>query len=102
MLNALTGWEYGPQELLAAGDRSVALKRAISNKLGVTRNHDMLPEICREPLNEGTTAGIQPDMEKMLQEYYQYRGWDWQTGKPSKDKLIELELTHVAEELYSQ
>jgi aldehyde:ferredoxin oxidoreductase len=102
MLNALTGWKFGPQELLATGDRSVALKRAISNKLGVTRNHDMLPEICREPLNEGTTAGIQPDMEKMLQEYYQYRGWDWQTGKPSKDKLIELELTHVAEELYSQ
>jgi aldehyde:ferredoxin oxidoreductase len=102
MLNALTGWEYGLQELLATGDRSVALKRAISNKLGVTRDHDMLPEICREPLSEGTTAGIQPDMEKMLKEYYQYRDWDWQTGKPSKDKLTELGLTQVAEELHSQ
>ena len=102
ILNALTGWEFGPEELLAAGDRSVNLKRAISNKLGVTRNDDILPKICLEPLNEGTTAGIRPDMQTMLKEYYQYRGWDWQTGKPTKEKLMELGLTQAAEDLYRQ
>jgi aldehyde:ferredoxin oxidoreductase len=102
MLNALTGWEFGPEELLAAGDRSVTLKRAISNRFGVTRAHDMLPKICLEPLSEGTTDGIRPDMEKMLKEYYRYRGWDWQTGKPTNEKLMELGLTQAAEDLYGQ
>jgi aldehyde:ferredoxin oxidoreductase len=102
MLNALTGWDFGPEELLAAGERSVNLKRAINNRFGVTRDHDILPKICLEPLSEGTTDGIQPDMEVMLHEYYRYRGWDWQTGKPTKEKLMELGLTQAAQDLYSQ
>ncbi len=100
MLNALTGWDYDPEKLLAAGERSVNLKRAISNRLGVTRQHDGLPGICLDPLQEGATAGSRPDMEAMLKEYYSYRGWGWETGKPSKEKLIELELTRAAEDLH--
>lgn len=101
ILNALTGWAFKPEELLAAGDRSVNIKRAVSNKFGLTREHDVLPQICLNALDEGTTAGVQPDMEVMLKEYYQYRGWDWDTGKPTQDKLRELGLTRVAEDLYS-
>ncbi len=101
MLNALTGWEFGPEELLAAGDRSVNIKRAVSNRFGLTREHDTLPQICRDALDEGTTAGIEPNMEVMLKEYYQYRGWDWATGKPTREKLIELGLNQVAEDFYS-
>jgi aldehyde:ferredoxin oxidoreductase len=41
-------------------------------------------------------------MEMMLEEYYHYRGWDRETGKPSKEKLIELGLNRVAEDLYPQ
>ena len=39
-------------------------------------------------------------MNLMLKEYYDYRGWDLQTGKPTREKLIELGLDNVAEELY--
>ena len=100
MLNAITGWDFGPKELLAAGDRSINLKRAISNRLGLTREHDKLPQICATALDEGTTAGIKPEMEKMLRDYYQFRGWDWATGRPSKEKLLELGLNQVAAEMY--
>ncbi|MBP1714270.1 MAG: aldehyde:ferredoxin oxidoreductase [Deltaproteobacteria bacterium] len=100
MLNAITGWEFGPKELLEAGDRSINLKRAVSNRLGVTREHDKLPRICETPLDEGTTAGIKPEMEKMLKSYYQFRGWDWATGRPSKEKLLELGLNEVAAVMY--
>jgi aldehyde:ferredoxin oxidoreductase len=102
MLNALTGWEFGPEELLAAGDRSVNIKRAVSNRFGLTRDHDTLPQICREALDEGTTAGVVPDMDVMLKEYYQYRGWDWATGRPTREKLVELGLNQVADEFYPQ
>ena len=101
MLNAITGWEFSHEDLLAAGNRSINLKRAISNLQGVTRDHDRLPEICLVPLSEGTTDGVQPNMEVMLKEYYQYHGWDWESGKPAKDKLIDLGLAQVAAKLYS-
>lgn len=99
MLKAITGWDYSPQELLITGDRSVNLKRVISNKMGLKREHDRLPRICSSPLDEGSTAGIAPNMEKMLREYYQFRRWDWETGKPKKDKLLELGLSQAAAEI---
>jgi len=100
MLNSITGWEYGAKELLAAGDRSINLKRAISNQLGLNREHDRLPRICSAALDEGSTAGVEPDLEKMLKGYYQFRGWDWETGRPTKAKLLELGLNQVAGEMY--
>jgi len=100
MLNGLTGWAYTPEELLRAGDRSMNIKRAVSVRFGVTREHDCLPKICLQPLQEGTTANVVPDMDKMLREYYNYRGWIWETGRPSKEKLLELGLTQVAKDLY--
>lgn len=100
MLNSITGWEYGAKELLAAGDRSINLKRAISNQLGLNREHDRLPRICSAALDEGSTAGVEPDLEKMLKGYYQFRGWDWETGRPTKAKLLELGLNQVAAEMY--
>jgi len=101
ILNAITGWDYTPDQLLATGDRSMNIKRAISVKRGLTRQHDCLPEICLQPLDEGTSADLVPDMEKMLREYYESRSWVWETGRPAKEKLLELDLPQVAEDLYS-
>lgn len=101
LLSAITGAEWNPERLMAVGDRSIAIKRAISSKRGVTREHDRLPEICMRPLDEGTSADLVPDMDKMLREYYAYRSWDWETGRPSKEKLLELGLDQVAEDLYA-
>ncbi len=100
VLNALTGWSFAPPELLAAGDRSVNLKRAIGVKFGLGRGHDTLPEICLRPLEEGSTAGMRPDMDAMLREYYRYRGWDWETGWPTREKLLDLGLDRVAGQMY--
>ncbi|MBW2366324.1 MAG: aldehyde ferredoxin oxidoreductase family protein [Deltaproteobacteria bacterium] len=101
LLNAITGWDYDPAALLAAGDRSMAIKRAISNLQGVNRTHDALPAICAEPLKDGFTAGIKPDMDLMLKEYYAHRGWDEETGKPTKETLAALDLKHVADKMYA-
>ena len=100
MLNAITGWGYTPDDLLAAGNRSMTIKRALSNKFGVTQLDDTLPKICAEALDEGATAGIAPDMDLLLKDYYAYRGWDLSTGKPTKEKLIELGLENVAAAMY--
>jgi aldehyde:ferredoxin oxidoreductase len=35
----------------------------------------------------------------MLDEYYAARGWDVKTGAPTREKLIELGLEYVTEQL---
>lgn len=100
ILNAITGWNVDSSSLLAIGDRSVNIKRAISNKLGLTKEDDRIPKICLKPLNEGSTSGSVPNMDYLPREYYKYRQWDWETGKPSKEKLFELGLSDIALDLY--
>ena len=101
ILSDITGWDFKTMDLLTFGERSLNLKRAINNKLGVSREDDHLPEITRKPLNEGGTAGIEPDMDMMLKEFYAVSQWDWATGKPEKEKLVELGLENVANDLYA-
>jgi aldehyde:ferredoxin oxidoreductase len=48
-----------------------------------------------EPYKEGGAAGFVPDLPAMLETYYEARGWDKISGKPSKEKLIELGLEFV-------
>jgi aldehyde:ferredoxin oxidoreductase len=38
----------------------------------------------------------------MLDEYYEERGWDIKTGIPTREKLEELDLGDVAEDLHKQ
>jgi aldehyde:ferredoxin oxidoreductase len=53
-----------------------------------------------EPYKEGGSEGFVPDLEAMLSTYYQARGWDVESGKPSKTKLIELGLEDIAKDLW--
>ena len=101
IINGITGWDYTPESLLATGERSIAIKRAINNKLGLTRADDKLPKICLEVLKEGSSADKLPDMDLMLKEYYAYRKWDWETGKPTKARLLELGLEEAVADLYA-
>jgi aldehyde:ferredoxin oxidoreductase len=99
-LNAITGWNITLADLITIGERSMNLKRSISNKLGVNRTHDYMPSISINPMKDGATAGKSPDMDTLLREYYEFRQWDWETGKPKKEKLIELGLTDVALDIW--
>ncbi|MDD5288308.1 MAG: aldehyde ferredoxin oxidoreductase family protein [Dehalococcoidales bacterium] len=100
MLNAITGWNCTADDLNTIGERSMNIKRAISNKLGVTRSDDHLPRIVTNAMKEGSTAGKSPNMDVLLKEYYEYRQWDWVTGKPKKEKLIQLGLIDAANDLW--
>ncbi len=99
-LNAVTGWNVTTDELLVIGDRSMNIKRAISNKLGVNRTHDHMPGISIAPMKEGATSGKSPDMDTLLREYYQFRQWDWETGKPKAEKLVSLGLADIASDIW--
>jgi aldehyde:ferredoxin oxidoreductase len=57
----------------------------------------------REPLPGGPAQGmlIESDTLEMMKEaYYEIRGWDIATGKPTIVKLEELELNDLIEDLW--
>jgi len=56
--------------------------------------------LASAPLLSRGNEGHVPDLGTMLDEYYEARGWDPETGKPSKGKLLEMMLEDVAEDLW--
>lgn len=100
LLNAQLGLNWTIADLMRSGERAWNLKRAINNRMGLNAYNDKLPKALLEPLKEGGTEGYSPDIEGMLFAYYQARGWDLETGKPTREKLLELGLEEVADDLW--
>jgi aldehyde:ferredoxin oxidoreductase len=100
LINAACGLQWTTEDMLKAGERAWNLKRAINNRLGLTRDHDKLPKALLEPFPDGGSAGFVLDFDAMLSAYYEARGWDAETGKPSREKLLELGLFDVKEDLW--
>jgi len=91
-INAATDFNYNKKTLMLVGERINTLKRLISCNLGTTREDDKLPKHLLKELKSGKTEGVKLDMEGSLEAYYKIRGWDWETGRPSKEKLKELNI----------
>jgi aldehyde:ferredoxin oxidoreductase len=91
-LNAATGWNLQPGDLMALGGRIVALKRMLNVRRGVQIADDSLPDLLLKPLEEGGTEGRIPDLGALLTGAYLELGWDLETGVPSTDVLEALGL----------
>jgi aldehyde:ferredoxin oxidoreductase len=100
LINAACGLEWTLDDMMKSGERAWNLKRAINNRMGLTRTNDKLPKALLVPYKEGGAEGFVPDLAAMLDAYYEARRWDKESGKPSKEKLTELGLGEVAEELW--
>ncbi|TFF96378.1 MAG: aldehyde ferredoxin oxidoreductase [Promethearchaeota archaeon] len=93
-INAATNFGYNRKTLMQVGERINNIKRLISCKLGITRNDDRLPNHITKKLSAGRSAGVKLNLEKNLKNYYKARDWDWETGRPSENKLNELGINH--------
>ena len=100
LVNAACGYEWTLADMMRSGERAWNLKRAINNRMGLTRANDKLPKALLEPYLEGGSAGYVPSLEEMLATYYSIRGWDPLTGKPTREKLVSLGLSNVADDLW--
>ena len=95
LVNAHTGWDMSAQELLETGERLFNLKRMINNRLGVTRHDDDLPERFKtQPRPDGAAAGQLPDLDRILKDYYQIRGWS-EAGFPAEETVKRLGLEEL-------
>nr|HID58304.1 aldehyde ferredoxin oxidoreductase [Desulfobacterales bacterium] len=103
LYRATTGIDIETTELRQAGERIWNLQRAFNQREGADRKDDMPPW---RALNESITIGdkdyppiTEKKANKLLDEYYDERGWNIKDGTISKEKLDELGLTHIASDL---
>jgi aldehyde:ferredoxin oxidoreductase len=99
---AVTGWDVTTEELVATGERIANIRQAFNQREGVGLKDYELPgrTYGRPPHPEGPLAGVTVDRDTMVGEFLAEMDWDPVTGKPSYDRLRELGLKDVAEELY--
>ncbi|MDY7078359.1 MAG: aldehyde ferredoxin oxidoreductase family protein [Chloroflexota bacterium] len=92
-LEAATGMQMPVERLKSTGERIYNLQRCYNALHGITRADDRLPRrFTEEPSPSGNAEGEIVELDLMLEEYYQLRGWDPETGWPTKEKLRELGL----------
>jgi aldehyde:ferredoxin oxidoreductase len=98
--NLATGEDWTMDRLLRVSERVRNLERMFDVRQGLRRKDDSLPKkFFTQPLESGPYKGevIDPQkFEAMKDEYYAIRGWDRDSGIPTKEKLAELGLADVA------
>jgi len=94
--NQITGNNLTVNDMLLAGERIFNLKRLYNTRAGISRKDDFLPPrfMTHNRKGEGMTNQL-PPIGQMLNEYYEYRGWD-EIGIPTPEKLAELGLLEFA------
>jgi aldehyde:ferredoxin oxidoreductase len=89
--NAYTGLNITSDEVLRTGERIYNLERNYNNLAGIGEGADTLPaRFTREPSTMPGSLGHVCELDLMLADYYQLRGW--KNGVVPPEKLKELEV----------
>jgi aldehyde:ferredoxin oxidoreductase len=106
LFSSVTGVDVTKEYLMEVGNRILTLERAIDVRRGRRREHDTLPRRWfEEPVPTGMHKGKVFDrkkFEKMKDEYYMLRGYNTETGIPTRETLEKLGLKNVADDLESE
>jgi aldehyde:ferredoxin oxidoreductase len=95
----VTGFHFTEASMCEIGERIVNLERAYLVRHGITRKDDNLPSrFLKEPLPNGNSKGSVFEIDPMLNEYYEERGWD-SNGIPRAQKLRKIRLERVINDL---
>jgi len=103
LYSAATGIEIDRKELMRRAERVWNLLKAANVREGFSRKDDKPPESWFEkPTFMDYTGKVEITREianKFLDYYYEERGWDVKKGIPTREKLLDLGLKSVAEDL---
>ena len=111
LYSAATGIDQSPQELIKYSERVWNLFKMINVREGFSKKDDEPPEVWFQPMvtHEGkelymmdyykTRRLTREDVEQWLRDYYDERGWNIETGIPTKEKLVELGLEEMVPSL---
>jgi aldehyde:ferredoxin oxidoreductase len=106
LYSTATGLQTSPEEIKARGEMAYNLYKYLNVIEGFTRKDDACPEVWLKPLI--TPDGVEAltdyyrikrlnreEVNSLLDEYYDERGWDVKTGGPTKSRLEEIGLAQL-------
>jgi aldehyde:ferredoxin oxidoreductase len=100
---AVTGIPMDEAGLFKAAERVINVERSFIVRDGRSRVTDTIPDFFFDVgVPDGPLKGTKLDrakFEKMKTEYYEARGWNVETGWPTRAKLEELGLKDIADDL---
>jgi aldehyde:ferredoxin oxidoreductase len=99
-INAATDWDMTLEEVLEIGERATNMARVFNAREGFSRQDDILPERLFQGLENGTLKGEampRHEFESALTVLYGLKGWDPETGNPSRERLDALSLGWAAD-----
>ncbi|HNS51604.1 MAG TPA: aldehyde ferredoxin oxidoreductase family protein [Anaerolineae bacterium] len=101
-IEAATGWTFGVQDMLLTGERIANLRQAFNAREGLNALSRSLPlrAYGRPPLVDGPTAGVEVQVEQMVQEYLSDMEWTQEGAVPLPAVLTRLGLADVCRELW--
>ncbi|NVM02568.1 MAG: hypothetical protein HWN67_09550 [Candidatus Helarchaeota archaeon] len=98
LYSAVTGIEINREELMKAAERSWNVLKVANVREGFNRKDDEFPERLIKKRVTYFYGGVKITKElanKLLDDYYDERGWDLEKGIPKKEKLVELGLKYI-------
>jgi aldehyde:ferredoxin oxidoreductase len=81
----------------------MAMRQAFNSREGINQRRDwpVHPRILgNPPQSEGPLEGVTIDQDEQVEFHMKDLGWDPETSKPTKEKLLELGLDDVARDLW--
>ena len=102
LIGAAAGLEVSEGDLVEIAERMLAVEKAINVLAGIERKHEIPPDRFFEPIPGGRSKGMALDREetiRMLRRHSGQHGWNPQTGVPTRETLVKLELEEVADRL---
>jgi aldehyde:ferredoxin oxidoreductase len=101
---AATDRNITEEDLMKASERVYNVEQAFNVRIGgFSRKDDILPDrLFEEKVDGGSAKGKTLDREQiemLLNEYYQTRGWDSMSTAPTRETLEALNLKKVADDL---
>lgn len=101
LYEAVTGIPLSYKDLIEAAHRVTALEKAFNiREGGIGRKDDYLPyRFLDEPMPDGPAKGRVFEADQMLDEYYETKGFEKESGWPFVETMEALGLKKVSDEL---
>ena len=100
-MRTITGWDITLDELLKTGERIYNMRLAFNAREGLKIPFQYPDRMLGIPPKEaGPRKGATLDKNELFKEYLEAMGVDLKTGKPGKERLVELGMADVAKALW--
>jgi aldehyde:ferredoxin oxidoreductase len=99
-IRAITGWDTSLYDMLKVSERGTVMARVFNNREGFGPDDDRVIRRWHEPMPDGPLKDVSIDPQafaEAIRLYYEVSGWD-PNGKPTRGKLVELNLEWLLDE----